>query len=118
MAGCDVVAKYNSADVHMVPAVTHGKTDDVPDSIVREVMISDENRVTGVRYLDRTHKAEGEVRGRMRRGRVRLRAERGSAADVEVAAVSEGLANSSGQLGKNFIPHMTGGISASSLTDR
>ena len=49
MAGCDVVAKYNSADVHMVPADASGQVTMLPDCVVREVMISDENRVTGVR---------------------------------------------------------------------
>src|SRR2546421_7909481 len=49
MAGCDVVAKYNSADVHMLPALKTGKLEVRPNSIVREVAVSADNRVTGVR---------------------------------------------------------------------
>ena len=64
MAGCDVVAKYNSADVHMIPALRTGKLEIVPNAIVREVVVTPENRVTGVRYIDRVTKAEREVRGR------------------------------------------------------
>src|SRR5947207_848984 len=64
MAGCDVVAKYNSADVHMVPALKTGKLEIRPNSIVREVMVSAENRVTGVKYLNRDTLAEGEVQAR------------------------------------------------------
>ena len=64
MAGCDVVAKYNSADVHIAPAEKAGQVTVFPDCIVREVLVSDENRATGVRYLHRVHKQEGEVRGR------------------------------------------------------
>ena len=54
MAGCDVVAKYNSADVHMIPALKTGHLEIRSNSIVREIVVSGENRVTGVRYLDRT----------------------------------------------------------------
>ena len=64
MAGCDVVAKYNSADVHIAPAEETGRVTVFPDCIVREVLVSDENRATGVRYLHRVHQQEGEVRGR------------------------------------------------------
>ena len=109
MAGCDVVAKYNSADVHIAPAEKAGQVTVFPDCIVREVLVSDENRATGVRYLHRVHQQEGEVRGR--------------AVVVACACVQSialllmstssryptGLANSSGQLGRHFIPHFTGG---------
>ena len=64
MAGCDVVAKYNSADVHIAPAEKSGRVTVFSDCIVREVLVSDENRATGVRYLHRVHQREGEVRGR------------------------------------------------------
>ena len=64
MAGCDVVAKYNSADVHIAPAEKTGLVTVFHDCIVREVLVSDENRATGVRYLHRVHQKEGEVRGR------------------------------------------------------
>ena len=73
-------------------------------------MVSGENRATGVRYLNRTTKAEGEVRARC----VVV-----SCACVQSVALllmsksrlyPEGLANSSGELGRNFIPHFTGGV--------
>jgi choline dehydrogenase-like flavoprotein len=110
MAGCDVVAKYNSADVHIAPAEKSGFVTVFHDCVVREVLLSDENRATGVRYLHRVHQREGEVRGR--------------AVVVACACVQsialllmstsprypKGLANSSGQLGRHFIPHFTGGI--------
>jgi choline dehydrogenase-like flavoprotein len=110
MAGCDVVAKYNSADVHMIPALRTGKLEIVPNAIVREVVVTPENRVTGVRYIDRVTKAEREVRGRS----VVV-----SCACVQSVALlmmstsrlyPNGLANSSGHLGREFIPHMTGGV--------
>lgn len=110
MAGCDVVAKYNPADCHIAPAMKTGHLEVMQDSIVREVMVSNENRVTGVKFLNRLTKAEGEVRGRV----VVV-----SCACVQSVALLQmsksrlypnGLANSSGALGKHFIPHFTGGV--------
>lgn len=110
MAGCDVVAKYNSADVHITPAMKTGNLQVFPNAVVREVTVSNENRVTGVRYLHRESKQEGEVVGRS----VVV-----SCACVQSVALllmsrssryPNGLANSSGQLGKHFIPHFTGGV--------
>jgi choline dehydrogenase-like flavoprotein len=116
MAGCDVAAKYNSFDAHMKPALSTGKLRILHDSVAREVLVSPENRVTGVSYLNRETKAEGAVNARV----VVV-----SCACVQSVALlmmsksrlyPQGLANSSGQLGRNFIPHFTGGVQAF-LTD-
>ncbi len=110
MAGCDVVAKYNSADCHIAPAVKTGHLEVMGDSIVREVMVSTENRVTGVRFLNRLTKAEGEVRGRV------VVVSCACVQSVALLLMSKsrlyptGLGNSSGHLGKDFIPHFTGGV--------
>ena len=110
MAGCDVIAKYNSYDVHMLPAVKTGHLDLYPNSIVREVVVSNENRATGVRFLDRTTHAEGELRGRS------VIVACACVQSVALLLMSKsrlypnGLANSSGELGRNFIPHFTGGV--------
>ncbi|MEO8659535.1 MAG: GMC family oxidoreductase [Bryobacteraceae bacterium] len=110
MAGCDVAAKYNSADVHMHPALKTGKLEIRSNAIVREVMVSNENRVTGVKYIDRLTRQEGGVLARS----VVV-----SCACVQSVALLQmsksrlyptGLANSSGHLGKDFIPHFTGGV--------
>ena len=112
MAGCDVAAKYNSFDVHMSPALKTGKLAIFSNSIVREVVVSNENRVTGVRFLDRTTMKEGEVRGRS------VVVACACVQSVALLMMSksrlypDGLGNSSGQLGKHFIPHMTGGVEA------
>lgn len=111
MAGCDVAAKYNSADVHINPAVRAGQKLAVfPNSVVREVMVSKENRVTGVSYLNRETKQPGEVRGRT------VVVSCACVQSVALLLMSKsrlypaGLGNSSGELGRNFIPHFTGGI--------
>ncbi|MEX2260855.1 MAG: GMC family oxidoreductase [Bryobacteraceae bacterium] len=110
MAGCDVVAKYNSADVHLAPALRTGHLGIFHDSIVREVMVSGENRATGVRFLNRVTRTEDELHARV----VVL-----ACACVQSVALllmsksrlyPDGLANSSGVLGRHFIPHFTGGV--------
>jgi choline dehydrogenase-like flavoprotein len=110
MAGCDVVAKYNSYDVHMRPALRTGKLTLLPNSIVREVMVNAENRATGVRFLHRETGAEGEARGRT----VVIAA--ACAQSIALLLMSKsrlypsGLANSSGRVGRDFIPHFTNGV--------
>jgi len=110
MAGCDVVAKYNSYDVHMLPALKTGHLDLFPNSVVREVMVSSENRAMGVRYINRETRAEGELRGRS------VVVACACVQSVALLMMSKsqryptGLANSSGELGRNFIPHFTGGV--------
>ncbi len=110
MAGCDVAAKYNSADVHMNPAMKTGKLTIFPDSVVREVMVSKENRATGVHYLHRVTGNEGEVHARC----VAVACACSQSVGLLLMSVSslypQGLANSSGQLGRNFIPHFNSGV--------
>ena len=100
----------------MQPASKSGNLDLFPDSVVYEVPVTAENRVTGVRYLHRVTRKQGEVKGRS----VVV-----AAACVQSVALLQmsksrlypgGLGNSSGHLGKHFIPHFTGGVEAF-LTD-
>jgi choline dehydrogenase-like flavoprotein len=110
MAGCDVAAKYNSADVHLAPAMKTGRLTVFSNSIVREVVVSNENRATGVRYLHRVTREEGEVHARS------VAVACACVQSVALLLMSEsrlypnGLANSSGQLGRNFIPHFNSGV--------
>jgi choline dehydrogenase-like flavoprotein len=110
MAGCDVAAKYNSYDAHMRPALSTGHLEILPNSIVREVVVSSQNKATGIRFLNRYTLAEGEVRARVF---VVCCACVQSVALLLMSRSSRyptGLANSSGELGRNFIPHFTGGV--------
>jgi len=110
MAGCDVVAKYNSADVHLGPAMKTGRLKVFTDSVVREVMVSAENRVTGVSYLNRQTKSQGEVRGRAVVVACACVQSVGLLLMSKSRLYPDGLANSSGHLGRHFIPHFTGGV--------
>src|SRR3984893_10556929 len=110
MAGCDVAAKYNSADGHMNPAMKTGKLTVFADSVVREVILSKENRATGVHYLHRVTGKQGEVHARC----VAVACACSQSVGLLLMSVSnrypQGLANSSGQLGRNFIPHFNSGV--------
>jgi choline dehydrogenase-like flavoprotein len=110
MAGCDVVAKYNAANVQIMPALDTGKLTLLHDAIVSEITVNSENRVDGVRYLHRHTLREGQVRARV------VVVSCGCVQSVALLLMSRsrlyptGLANSSGNLGKNFIPHIHGNL--------
>lgn len=110
MAGCDVVAKYNSYDVHMVPALQTGKLTLRPNSIVHNLEISDEARVKEVQYFDRETRQQAAARGRV------VVVSCACVQSVALLLMSKssrfptGLGNSSGELGKNFIPHINAGF--------
>jgi glucoside 3-dehydrogenase (cytochrome c) catalytic subunit len=108
MAGCDVVAKYDAANVQLFPAQSTGKLTILSDSIVCEVTLRDKKRVNGVRYLNRNS---------LKEGRIQARSVVVSCACVQSIALllmsrspdyPGGLANSSGQLGRHYLPHFTG----------
>jgi choline dehydrogenase-like flavoprotein len=110
MSGCDVVAKFNSLDVQMIPALKTGKLTLRQNSIVYDLAISDEAKVKEIRYFNRETRAEGVARGKV------VVVACACAQSVALLLMSKssrfptGLGNSSGQLGKNFIPHITGGF--------
>lgn len=111
MAGCDVVAKYNSADVHIYPALRTRKLEVVSNAVVKQVLMDDaNNRATGVLYRHRVTGEHHEVRARS------VVVSCGCVQSVALLLMSptqnypKGLANSGGQLGRHFIPHFTGGV--------
>jgi choline dehydrogenase-like flavoprotein len=110
MAGCDVAAKYNSADVHMLPAMKTGRLTIFSNSVVHEVVVSRENRVTGVRYLHRETGKQGEVHARCVTVACACIQSVGLLLMSQSNLYPRGLANSSGQLGRNFIPHFNSGV--------
>lgn len=111
MAGCDVAAKYNSYDVHIIPAIRQtGKLTLFTDTLAREVMVNADNKVTGVATIDRLTKKQGEIRGRSVVVSCACVQSVGLLQMSKSRRYPTGLANSSGQLGQHFIPHFTGGI--------
>jgi choline dehydrogenase-like flavoprotein len=98
--GCSVRANYQSPTVHLPPALATGNLDILPNAMVREVTVDQNHQATGIRYIDKITGQEAVVSARA----VVLAA--GSCESVRILLNSksanqpEGLANSSGLVGK------------------
>jgi choline dehydrogenase-like flavoprotein len=110
MRGCDVDAKYTSANTAMPEALKTGKCKLVLYANAAEVLMSKDGKyATGVRYYDARTRQSYEVRARY----VVLACGPIESARLLLLSKSQhspnGLANSSGLVGKNLITHTTSG---------
>jgi choline dehydrogenase-like flavoprotein len=98
--GCNIRANYQSTTVHLPPALATGNLDIISDAHVREITIGKDGKATGVTFIDKTSGKERQVKGKA----IVLAA--GSCESVRIllnsksASFPDGLANSSGTLGK------------------
>jgi choline dehydrogenase-like flavoprotein len=98
--GCSIRATYQSTTVHLPPALDTGNLDIIPNAMVREVTLNAKGLADGVIFIDKTTGTECRVKSRI----VVLGAS--SCESVRVllnsksASHPQGLANSSGLLGK------------------
>jgi len=108
--GCSIKANYQSTTVHLPPALATGNLDIVTDAMVREVLVDEDGQATGVSYIDKPTGEERTVRARV----VILAAS--SAESVRILFNSksprfpDGLANSSGLLGKYIMDTVGAGL--------
>jgi len=110
MRGCDVDAKYTSANTAIPAALKTGKCKMILHANAAEVTMSkDGKRATGVRYFDARTRKSYEVRAR----KIVLACGPIESARLLLLSKSNhfpnGLANSSGLVGKNLITHTTSG---------
>ncbi len=107
MAGCDVVAKYDSANVQIYPTIATGKLTLLSDAVVREITLADKRLVNGVRYVNRISRQEGTIKAHC------VVVSCACIQSIALLLMSQsphypnGLGNSCGELGKNYIPHFT-----------
>jgi choline dehydrogenase-like flavoprotein len=100
--GCSIRANYQSTTVHLPPAMATGNLDILCDAMAREVTVGRNGRAQGVIFIDKTTGGEDFVQG----GVVVLAV--GAWESVRIllnsksAQFPEGLANSSGKLGKHI----------------
>lgn len=98
--GCSVGANYQSTTVHLPPALATGKLDILVNAMAHEVSLGKEGRAGGVRFVDKTTGTTGEARGRA----ICLAASACESVRILLNSKSarhpEGLANSSGKLGR------------------
>ena len=98
--GCSIRANYQSTTVHLPPALATGNLDIISDAHAREIIIGKDGKASGVLFIDRTTGKEERVRGKS----VVLAASSGETVRILLnsknAAHKDGVANSSGLVGK------------------
>lgn len=110
--GCAIRANYDSQTVHLRPALETGNLDILPNAMAREVTVGKDGRATGVTFIDKTTGREGHARGRV----VVLAASSQESVRLLLNSKSslfpDGLANSSGKVGKYITDSVQSSLSA------
>lgn len=109
--GCKADAKWSTLTAEIPKAEATGKLDLRPESHVVRIEHNDAGKVTGVVYHDST--------GKQQRQKGRVVCVAGNSIETPrllllstSSKFPNGLANSSGQVGKNYMRHMTGSVYA------
>ncbi len=109
--GCKSGAKWSTLYVELPKAEKTGNLDLRPDSHVTRIEHNEAGKVTGVVYFDKD--------GKEQRQKARAVAVAGNSIETPrlllmsaSAKFKDGLANSSGQVGRNYMRHMTGSVYA------
>jgi len=104
--GCVTASRFSSNQVLVPKALATGNLTLLSESMAVEVTVDEENRATGVMYLDRSTGQTREVRSRA------VVVAGGTLESTRLLLNSSsqrfpaGIANSSGALGRNFMEHM------------
>ena len=109
--GCSIRANFQSTTVLLPAALETGNLDIITDAMVREVLIGKDGRATGVHYIDKTTRRDAIAKARVviiaggtcETSRILLNSKSRDKA---------GLANSSGQVGKNLMDSVGTSLSA------
>ena len=102
LRGCSIRANFQSTTVLLPPALATGNLDIITDAMVREVIVDGSGKATGVHYIDKTTRRDAVVKARV----VILAASTCETSRILMNSNSRdkaGLANSSGQVGKNLM---------------
>ena len=103
--GCDVGAMFNPVAVTIAPGLKTGNLEVLTDSVVARVRMNAENQAQGVTYVDRFTMKAVEVDAKY----VILAASTLENTRLMMLSDKNGLANSSGLLGKYMIDQVSGG---------
>ncbi|MEO8629227.1 MAG: GMC family oxidoreductase [Betaproteobacteria bacterium] len=111
MSGCAIGAKWSTLYTEVPQAEATGNYEIRPESMVVKINHNASGKVTGVVYVDKD--------GAMQEQKARVVCVAGNSIETprlllnsSSAKFPQGLANSSGQVGKNYMAHMTGGAYA------
>ncbi len=109
--GCDNGSKFTTVGALLPTARATGNLTMISNAIVRDVTVDSQGRASGVRYIDRYTFQENEVRGKT----VVLAASAIETARILLNSKSNlfpnGLANSSGQVGRHLVEDCVAGVS-------
>ncbi|WP_395737301.1 GMC oxidoreductase [Prosthecobacter sp.] len=110
--GCAIRANYDSQTVHLRPALATGNLDILPNAMAREVTLDKQGRATGISFVNKTTGSEAHAKGRV----VVLAASSQESVRLllnsKSAAFPQGLANSSGKVGKYVTDSVSSSLSA------
>ena len=111
MSGCAIGAKWSTLYTEIPKAESTGQFEIRPESMVVKINHDDRGRVTGVVYADKT--------GALHEQKARAVCVAGNSVETprlllnsESSKFPNGLANSSGQVGRNYMRHTTGTVYA------
>ena len=100
--GCTTASNFSSSQVLVPPAMKTGKLTLITNAMAREILIGPDGKASGVSYIDKTTRTEKRVSARA----VVLAASACESARLLLNSRSplfpDGLANSSGQVGRNL----------------
>jgi len=110
--GCAIRANYDSQTVHLRPALATGNLDILPNVMAREVTLNKQGMATGITFINKTDGSEGHATGRA----VVLAASSQESVRLLLNSKSnafpQGLANSSGKVGKYVTDSVSSSLSA------
>ncbi|WP_395729960.1 GMC oxidoreductase [Prosthecobacter sp.] len=110
--GCSIRANYDSQTVHLRPALATGNLDILPNAMAREVTLDKQGKATGITFINKTNGSEGYAKGRA----VVLAASSQESVRLLLNSKSnafpQGLANSSGKVGKYVTDSVSSSLSA------
>jgi choline dehydrogenase-like flavoprotein len=110
--GCKTASNYAASYVQIFPAMKTGKVEVIANAMARELLTDDSGKVTAVSYIDKTDGSEKRVRCRT----VVLAASACESARLllnsKSARHAQGLANSSGKVGRYLMDTVGSSLSA------
>ena len=63
--GCSIRANFQSTTVLIPPALASGNLHIITDAMVREVMLDDKGKATGIRYIDKPTRRDAEAKAKV-----------------------------------------------------
>lgn len=100
--GCGTNSNFSSSQVLIPPALATGKLTLITDAMAREVLVGPDGKASGVSYIDKSSRSEKRISARA----VVVAASACESARLLLNSKSplfpDGLANSSGQVGRNL----------------